>query len=294
MDNFSLENENKFDENFVYLLNHFLLQLPQPVCLVAHNGDKFDFPIIQRQLKTLNMNLPDGLLCMDSLLFFRFYEGCDCALKKTLAQCPNRFTNLDYLEREKLDEPKPLADEITINKEFKEPEDEVNRPSTTEQEPCVHVTTSNAVQLENEIVEPCTSSELTSDFVDINEALTGADMKEKQKCNESTPSNRKTAVKKELFSKRILSYGSNSVTPPSKRQLFTPTNGNFIISPSKRMKFTLSAVHERLFGIEPNKSHYAENDVLALMKCAVASKMEFIKYAEENAKFFKDIKPIGM
>lgn len=70
-----LENENKFDENFVQLLNHYLLQLPQPVCLVAHNGDKFDFPIIQRQLRTLNMTLPDDLRCMDSLLFFRSYEG---------------------------------------------------------------------------------------------------------------------------------------------------------------------------------------------------------------------------
>lgn len=198
------------------------------------------------------------------------------------------------MEQEKLDEPKPLADEFSIKNESKEAtsEDEIYRPSTTKQAPCI--TTSNAVQLENEITEQCTSGELTSDFVDINEALTGEDMKEKQKCNESTPSNRKTIVKKELFSQRVLSYGSSSVTPPSKRQLFTPPNGNSIISPSKRMKFTLGAVHERLFGIEPNKSHYAENDVLALMKCAVASKMEFIEYAEENAKLFKDIKPIGM
>lgn len=70
-----LENENKFDENFVKLLNHYLLHLPQPVCLVAHNGDRFDFPIIQKQLKTLDMTLPDDTLCMDSLLFFRYYEG---------------------------------------------------------------------------------------------------------------------------------------------------------------------------------------------------------------------------
>lgn len=75
LDNFLLENENKFDENFVKLLSHFLLQLPQPVCLVAHNGDEFDFPIIQRQLKTLNMTLPENLCCVDSLAFFRAFEG---------------------------------------------------------------------------------------------------------------------------------------------------------------------------------------------------------------------------
>lgn len=70
-----LENENKFNENSVQLLNHFLLQLPQPVCLVAHNGDKFDFPIIQKQLKDLELTLPDDLYCLDSLSFFRAFEG---------------------------------------------------------------------------------------------------------------------------------------------------------------------------------------------------------------------------
>ncbi|KAG4068426.1 hypothetical protein HA402_007946 [Bradysia odoriphaga] len=278
LDNFMLENESKFDENFVKLLNHFLLQLPQPVCLVAHNGDRFDFPIMQRQLKTLNMTLPDDTLCMDSLLFFRSYE--------------------DYLEREKLDEPKPLPDELPVENDLTETIPrcdaavETTILTTVEKSPVVEVTSSNDVQLLNQIIEPSSS---TDQLTDINETLSTEDVKAKQIVNESTPSDRKTLVKKELFSKRWSAYsGSNSVTPGSKRVLFTPQNGNSTVSPSKRMKFTLTAVHERFFGREPNQSHYAENDVLALLKCAVASKLEFIEYAAENAKLFKDIQPLGM
>ncbi|XP_037030865.1 uncharacterized protein LOC119070562 [Bradysia coprophila] len=279
LDNFMLENETKFDENFVKLLNHFLLQLPQPVCLVAHNGDRFDFPIMQRQLKTLSMTLPDDTLCMDSLLFFRLYE--------------------DYLEREKLDEPKPLPDELPVENYLTEtiPSSDAaieTKILTIDEISPVEVTSSNDTQLLRQIIEPSSSTDMLTDIVDINETLSAEDVKAKQIVNESTPSDRKTLAKKELFSKRLSSYGSNSVTPGSKRVLFTPQNGNSSDSPSKRMKFTLTAVHERFFGCEPNQSHYAENDVLALLKCAVASKLEFIEYAAVNAKLFKEIRPLGM
>lgn len=292
-----LENENKFDENFVKLLNHYLLQLPQPVCLVAHNGNRFDFPIIQRQLKMLNMSLPDGTLCMDSLLFFRSYEGA--ALRASEIYVFHHSANaliflIDYLEQEKLDEPKPLSDESSAESELKATVVVVERKLLkTDENPTVEVTSSNDTQLISEIIEPSSSTDLPTEILDINEALSTEDVKAKQKVNESTPSDRKTVVRKELFAKRSLA-SSNSVTPASKRVLFTPLTGNSTVSPSKRMKFTLTAVHERFFGRAPNKSHYAENDVLALLKCAVASKLEFIEYAAENAKPFNEIKPIGL
>lgn len=192
----------------------------------------------------------------------------------------------DFLQQEKLDEPKPLPDEFQETNSVVVDE---NKLQTADIILCTNVPPPN------EILHPSTSTEFTSDIVDINETLSAADMVEKQKFNESTPSNRKTVMKKELFAKRMTNYGSSSVMPPSKRQLFTPTNGTTTaIRPiHKRMKFTLTAIHERMFGTEPNQSHYAESDALALLKCAVASKMEFIEYAEENASFFKDIKPIG-
>lgn len=48
-----LEHLNKFDENTVELINCFINQLSKPVCLVAHNGNQFDFPLLQKQLQKL-------------------------------------------------------------------------------------------------------------------------------------------------------------------------------------------------------------------------------------------------
>ncbi|KAJ6638274.1 Three-prime repair exonuclease 1, partial [Pseudolycoriella hygida] len=178
LDNFMLENENKFDENFVKLLNHFILQLPQPVCLVAHNGNKFDFPIIQRQLKMLDLTLPDDVQCIDSLHFFRSYE--------------------DQLQQEKLDEPKSLLDEtcIIVASNAHTSEKKVNGDSksvTTNAELCAY---SNTSPINEGQCASTTSTELTSNLIDTNELLLTEDIKEKQKLNERTPSNRKIAVQK--------------------------------------------------------------------------------------------------
>lgn len=48
-----VENIKKFDENTVDLMNCFLKQLQKPVCLVAHNGNAFDYPILKVQLRAL-------------------------------------------------------------------------------------------------------------------------------------------------------------------------------------------------------------------------------------------------
>lgn len=55
LDNFALENELSLNENTVKLLVHFLQQLQQPVCLVAHNGNHFDFPLLHKELSRMNM-----------------------------------------------------------------------------------------------------------------------------------------------------------------------------------------------------------------------------------------------
>ena len=48
-------NIKPFCEEDVQVLIHFINRLPSPVCLIAHNGNKFDFPILQRQLFKLNL-----------------------------------------------------------------------------------------------------------------------------------------------------------------------------------------------------------------------------------------------
>lgn len=55
LDNYMLEHESQFDENTVRMITQFILRLQQPVCVVAHNGNRFDFPILKKQITKLNM-----------------------------------------------------------------------------------------------------------------------------------------------------------------------------------------------------------------------------------------------
>lgn len=67
-----LEHEAPFNKNAFYLLNTFLEALTNPICLVAYNGNKFDFPILRNTLEKLNAKFCDDIMCADS--FFCFYE----------------------------------------------------------------------------------------------------------------------------------------------------------------------------------------------------------------------------
>lgn len=57
LDNFLLEDLNKLDANTVNLMKSFFNQLSKPVCLVAHNGNGYDYPILKYHLNKLVKHL---------------------------------------------------------------------------------------------------------------------------------------------------------------------------------------------------------------------------------------------
>lgn len=50
LDNYNLEYEKFFSNETGQLIKAFFNQLQAPICLVAHNGFMFDFPILRKQL----------------------------------------------------------------------------------------------------------------------------------------------------------------------------------------------------------------------------------------------------
>ena len=70
LDNDNLSEQARFDSGTVELLQSFLGRLAGPVCLVAHNGDKYDFPLLQAELARCQAGLSEEILCVDS------YLGC--------------------------------------------------------------------------------------------------------------------------------------------------------------------------------------------------------------------------
>lgn len=69
-----LKNDNTFNENTGNLINSFLSQLPEPICLVAHNGTKFDYPLLKTHLQKVNTDLPSSISCCDSLTIFKITQ----------------------------------------------------------------------------------------------------------------------------------------------------------------------------------------------------------------------------
>lgn len=67
--NICLERQPLFKEKII-CINNFL-DLPKPVCLVAHNGNSFDYKILNAEYNDVNASLPNELKCIDSLKGFR-------------------------------------------------------------------------------------------------------------------------------------------------------------------------------------------------------------------------------
>ncbi|KAM6161242.1 three-prime repair exonuclease 1 [Erethizon dorsatum] len=64
-----------FDNNLVNLLLAFLQRQPQPWCLMAHNGDRYDFPLLRAELAMLGLaGALDGAFCVDSISVLKALE----------------------------------------------------------------------------------------------------------------------------------------------------------------------------------------------------------------------------
>ena len=66
LDNYNLTNQSRFDKTTGILLNNFLDRLPKPICLVAHNGNNYDFPLLKAEMEKAHIKLGSDILCADS------------------------------------------------------------------------------------------------------------------------------------------------------------------------------------------------------------------------------------
>ncbi|CAH0663708.1 unnamed protein product [Spodoptera exigua] len=72
LNNALLETLSPFDKNSCDLIKLFISRLPKPVCLIAHNGLTFHFPILQHYMKLNAVELDADVMCTDSL--YAFYD----------------------------------------------------------------------------------------------------------------------------------------------------------------------------------------------------------------------------
>ncbi len=53
LDNWNLEHQSPFNDDIFNIISSFLNRLRGPICLIAHNGLKFDFPILKSEIERL-------------------------------------------------------------------------------------------------------------------------------------------------------------------------------------------------------------------------------------------------
>ena len=68
LNNYKLNDQTRFDANTGHLLNNFLARLPSPVCLVSHNGDAYDFPLLKAEMEKVAIQVGSNILCADSYI----------------------------------------------------------------------------------------------------------------------------------------------------------------------------------------------------------------------------------
>lgn len=79
LSNHLLEYQPIFDEKTFCIINDFINLQQMPVCLVAHNGNRFDYPILKSEIQNCGNQLLEHILCVDSLMAFKalHYEKCE-------------------------------------------------------------------------------------------------------------------------------------------------------------------------------------------------------------------------
>ena len=58
LDNYNLTGQATFDKETGVLINSFLARLPKPLCMVAHNGGLYDFPLLKSEIEKAGVTLP--------------------------------------------------------------------------------------------------------------------------------------------------------------------------------------------------------------------------------------------
>jgi hypothetical protein len=258
-----LENEKKFDMNALNLLISFFNQLQAPICLIAHNGNLFDFKILKTEVDRLKSSLPDSIYCCDSLQIFRKIDEIIEQNKRVLVN-GFKLSNWEHMTDEEIE---------AMNEEIRQVEkiaaayvssddDDVNEGDVVKKE-----------KLEISLLEDC--------FVN----GTCYDLKLRQLVNEKTP--RKPIKTNNIHShQKVIPESSKHSNKNVRRELFPRQDAKKLPK-----KFSLREIHYRFFGAYPDNAHDSEADCLALLKCAKACNIDFIEtIMNGNLTKFCDVK----
>ncbi|KAM3958165.1 uncharacterized protein ACR2FA_007806 [Aphomia sociella] len=253
-----LERQPPFNMEVYCIINNFLNVLSKPVCLIAFNGNNFDFPIIKTHVERLNESLPNDLLCADCLC--AFYDIENESTSATIGQTVER-----------------VIDNTATNVRTRKPE---NDNSSIVNESQVSIS-SNPVNIE--MLTGAVNSKNYGSFIDTNEVdvikefMTSIDdtdfIKDMKQVNESTPKQQKFRTTEP---RRIMKA----------RRRF-PWNDK-----RPNISYKLKDIYMRTFNSPLEDLHYAEADCIAALKVAMVKCQKFVPWVDKNCSLFSEVKPM--
>ncbi|KRY43250.1 three prime repair exonuclease 1 [Trichinella spiralis] len=260
---------------FYQTLHSFLLNLIQPVTLIAHNGLQFDFPILKTEMARCgNPDLPATFFCCDSLKLFRLMDNlllADMEKKRAYFRTFNNNQNV-----------------LTSVALFSSPVSASSAAFSSS-------TSEAVVQKDDDLVDlPKSSVEMSSS---LNCNLQGGIIRYSFAGTESYKLHH-TLIDSRWYpnASRKLNFDSNIENDqlfPKKDSPKAKIRLEGICGDSTSLfatfRYSLKDLYLRMFGDKLQMAHCAENDCIALLRCALMYGEEFLSQSLNNSIPFNSI-----
>ena len=123
-----LQDQPVFSSGTIELLSSFLQNLPQPVCLVAHNGNNYDFPLLKAELLNVGSDFPLEIFIVDSIEALKhIYKEAEKAENEQIVELVNNGVFDDEMLID-LEEKKDLVVQVPSPTTSHSDEDECKTP----------------------------------------------------------------------------------------------------------------------------------------------------------------------
>lgn len=290
LDNYNLEGQSNFSSATHQSISSFLSLLEKPVCLLAHNGDKYDFPLLQAELNRISESFEKlDLFCCDT------YQAIKDIYSPSRTSSQNIQAELEAVQ------------ELLANGVF---DDEMDIEGVKCYQEDVSLT--NFQEEDNVLLSPRTLSSKRSSVEELlmtPPSNTRKRLRSSSQCTD-TPGKNSSAQATSHLDNGLVHPSENEVTPyrqtgvgsvpgrptrasvgaatrdkgkVKKRLAFEPGTG----TPSS---FSLPNLHNHFLGFPPRVSHGAESDCLSLLRVTAAIGPKFLTWLQQNSQSFQECK----
>ena len=289
LDNYNLTGQDKFDKSTGDLLNAFLSRLPFPVCLVAHNGNAYDFPLLRAELVKAGAEFGPNIFCVDSYVGIKEIFKMDMGNSMAEHVKPKDTENIEEKEivKNEMEAVKSLLEAGEFDMEMGSSLAECMKPTENikkkeivknEMEAVKSLLEAGGFDMEMDIdrsksikFRKLLKKEQSRNINSLEMLIEKSKSEQTPPRNSSEPSRSIKIVKKKQLHNRVLQY---------KKKLEFPAS----------QSFSLINLHRQLLGYTPTSLHGAEADSLALLRITAMLGEKWLGWANDNCSLISETK----